>query len=116
MTSLRFRLTYKDDELRFRLTNKDDEPEVVCLLCPGQLGQEWGTQVSHHHEKGDRGSRQVTNDSKLENKANYSYTKIFSAATIYRKGSRPKNVIWQLDTETIKLINNLTPEKVLQEK
>ncbi len=52
--------------LRFRLTYKDDEPEVVCLLCTGQLGQQWGTQVTHHHEKGDGSSRQVTDDSKLE--------------------------------------------------
>jgi hypothetical protein len=56
--------------LRFRLTYKDDEPEVVRLLCSGQLGQQWGTQVTHHHEKGDGGSRQVTDDSKLEHKAN----------------------------------------------
>jgi hypothetical protein len=58
--------------LRFGLTYKDDEPEVVCLLCPGQLGQQWGTQVAHHHEKGDGGSRQVTDDSELETQRKFS--------------------------------------------
>jgi hypothetical protein len=76
--------------LRFRLTYKDDEPEVVCLLCSGQLGQQWGTQVTHHHEKGDGGSRQVTDDSELENKANFSDTKIFPVVTTCQVGSNKK--------------------------
>ncbi len=92
--------------LRFRLTYKDDEPEVVCLLSPSQLGQQWGTQVTHHHEKGDRGSRQVTDDSQLENKNNFPCKKIFPAATIYTYGLKAKHAIWQLDSKTIKLINN----------
>jgi hypothetical protein len=78
--------------LRFRLTYKDDEPKVVCLLCPGELGQQWGTQVTHHHEEGDGGSRQVTDDSKLENNANFSSTKIFPAATICPIGTIPKKM------------------------
>jgi hypothetical protein len=76
--------------LRFRLTYKDDEPEVMRLLCPSQLGQQWGTQVTHHHEKGDGSSRQVTDNSKLETQSEFSLHKIFPAATIYTEGSKPQ--------------------------
>jgi hypothetical protein len=73
----------------------------VCLLCPGELGQQWGTQVTHHHEKGDGGSRQVTDDSELENKANFSYTKYFLWSQFVQWDQYQKNIFWQLETKTI---------------
>ena len=47
------------------LTYKDDEPVVGGLLSSSQLGEQRGSQVPHHHEKGDRRARQVANDTQL---------------------------------------------------
>jgi hypothetical protein len=78
--------------LRFRLTYKDDEPEVMRLLSPCQLGQQWGTQVSHNHEKGDGGSRQVTDNSKLETQSEFFLHKNISCRHNLYRGIKTKKI------------------------
>ena len=44
---------------------EDHQPEVAGVLQLSQVGDDWGTEVTHHHEEGDGDAHQVADNAKL---------------------------------------------------